>query len=47
MWRDILQHDPRGSLSLNVHYQAARFPVADLYLTQFYHSRSQVMDAAR
>jgi peptide/nickel transport system substrate-binding protein len=25
-----------------VYYAAARFPVADVYLTQFYHSRSQV-----
>jgi peptide/nickel transport system substrate-binding protein len=32
----------REDLSQVVHYQAARFPVADVYLTQFYHSRSQV-----
>ncbi len=32
----------REDLSPIVHYQAARFPVADIYLTQFYHSRSQV-----
>jgi peptide/nickel transport system substrate-binding protein len=32
----------REDLSPIVHYQAARFPVADVYLTQFYHSRSQV-----
>ena len=32
----------REDLSQIVHYQAARFPVADVYLTQFYHSRSQV-----
>lgn len=32
----------RRSESPIVFYQAARFPVADTYLTQFYHSRSQV-----
>ncbi len=32
----------REDLSPIVHYAAARFPVADVYLTQFYHSRSQV-----
>lgn len=29
-------------LSQFVHFQAARFPVADVYLTQFFHSRSIV-----
>lgn len=33
----------RKDLSPIVHYQAARFPVADVYLTQFYHSASQIM----
>ncbi len=32
----------REDLSQVVHYSAARFPVADIYLTQFYHSRSIV-----
>ena len=32
----------RQDLSAIVFYQAARFPVADAYLTQFYHSRSIV-----
>ena len=32
----------RKDLSQVVHYQAARFPVADVYLTQFFHSASQV-----
>ncbi len=32
----------RKDLSQVVHYQAARFPVADIYLTQFFHSASQV-----
>ena len=32
----------REDLSQVVHYSAARFPVADIYLTQFYHSRSTV-----
>ena len=32
----------RKDLSPIVHYAAARFPVADVYLTQFYHSRSTV-----
>ncbi len=32
----------RDDLSPIVHYAAARFPVADVYLTQFFHSRSQV-----
>jgi peptide/nickel transport system substrate-binding protein len=32
----------RRSESPIVYYAAARFPVADVYLTQFYHSRSQV-----
>lgn len=32
----------REDLSPIVHYAAARFPVADVYLTQFFHSRSQV-----
>jgi peptide/nickel transport system substrate-binding protein len=32
----------RKNLSQVVHYSAARFPVADVYLTQFFHSRSIV-----
>ncbi|MCB9947660.1 MAG: polyamine ABC transporter substrate-binding protein [Rhodospirillaceae bacterium] len=32
----------REDLSQVVHYSAARFPIADIYLTQFYHSRSIV-----
>lgn len=32
----------RQDLSQFVHFQAARFPVADVYLTQFFHSRSIV-----
>lgn len=32
----------RQNLSQVVHYQAARFPVADVYLTQFFHSRAIV-----
>ena len=32
----------RKDLSPIVHYAAARFPVADVYLTQFFHSRSSV-----
>ena len=32
----------RQDLSQLVHFQAARFPVADVYLTQFFHSRSIV-----
>ena len=32
----------RRSESPVVYYAAARFPVADVYLSQFYHSRSQV-----
>ncbi|MHA1567061.1 MAG: ABC transporter substrate-binding protein [Alphaproteobacteria bacterium] len=32
----------RKDLSPIVHYSAARFPVADTYLTQFFHSRSTV-----
>jgi len=32
----------RKDLSPLVHYQAARFPVADVYLTQFFDSRSTV-----
>ncbi|MEJ1159452.1 ABC transporter substrate-binding protein [Prosthecomicrobium sp. N25] len=32
----------RQDLSQVVHFQAARFPVADVYLTQFFHSRSTV-----
>jgi peptide/nickel transport system substrate-binding protein len=32
----------RKNLSQVVLYQAARFPVADVYLTQFFHSRSSV-----
>ena len=33
----------RKDASAIVFYSAARFPVADVYLTQFYHSRSTVM----
>jgi peptide/nickel transport system substrate-binding protein len=36
----------RQDLSSIVFYQAARFPVADVYLTQFYHSRSIVKTPA-
>jgi len=32
----------RQDLSPMVYYSAARFPVADIYLTQFYHGRSRV-----
>ena len=32
----------RQDLSQLVHYSAARFPVADVYLTQFFHSKSIV-----
>jgi peptide/nickel transport system substrate-binding protein len=32
----------REDLSQLVHYSAARFPIADVYLTQFYHSKSTV-----
>lgn len=32
----------RQDLSQVTHFQAARFPIADVYLTQFYHSRSIV-----
>jgi peptide/nickel transport system substrate-binding protein len=32
----------RQNLSQVVHFQSARFPVADVYLTQFFHSRSIV-----
>ena len=32
----------REDLSQVVHYSAARFPIADVYLTQFFHSRSIV-----
>ena len=32
----------RQDLSPLVYYSAARFPVADIYLTQFYHGRSRV-----
>ena len=32
----------RQDLSQFVHFQAARFPIADVYLTQFFHSRSTV-----
>jgi peptide/nickel transport system substrate-binding protein len=32
----------RQNLSQVVHFSAARFPVADIYLTQFFHSRSIV-----
>jgi peptide/nickel transport system substrate-binding protein len=42
---DIMEHATwhaqiRKNLSSMVHYGAARFPVADSYLTQFYHSKS-------
>lgn len=33
----------RQDLSPLVYYSAARFPVADIYLTQFYHGRSRVL----
>jgi peptide/nickel transport system substrate-binding protein len=44
---DLVDHQTfhaqiRKDLSQIVHYSAARFPVADIYLTQFYHSRSIV-----
>lgn len=44
---DLVDHQTfhaqiRQNLSGIVHYSAARFPVADIYLTQFYHSRSIV-----
>lgn len=44
---DLVDHQTfhaqiRQNLSGVVHYSAARFPVADIYLTQFYHSRSIV-----
>jgi ABC-type transport system substrate-binding protein len=32
----------RQNLSQVVHFQAARFPVADVYLSQFFHSRATV-----
>src|SRR5206468_10479441 len=32
----------RKDMSPIVHYAAGRFPIADVYLTQFYHSRSIV-----
>ena len=37
--RDLPRQQIRKDLSPIVHYQAARFPVADIYLTQFFHSR--------
>ena len=40
--RDLSSADPQGSLARCVHYQAARFPIADVYLTQFYDSASIV-----
>lgn len=39
--RHLPRADPQN-LSQVVHFQAARFPVADVYLTQFFHSRSIV-----
>ncbi len=44
---DLVDHQTfhaqiRQNLSGIIHYSAARFPVADIYLTQFYHSRSIV-----
>lgn len=33
----------RKDLSMAVYYSAARFPVDDIYMTQFFHSRSTVM----
>ena len=33
----------RKDLSMAVYYSAARFPVDDIYLTQFFHSKSTVM----
>lgn len=44
---DVVEHATfhaqiRKDLSPIVHYAAARFPVADIYLTQFYHGRSIV-----
>jgi peptide/nickel transport system substrate-binding protein len=44
---DVVEHATfhaqiRKDLSPIVHYAAARFPVADIYLTQFFHSRSIV-----
>ncbi|GGF26705.1 ABC transporter substrate-binding protein [Aliidongia dinghuensis] len=33
----------RKDLSMAVYYSAARFPVDDIYLTQFFHSRSTVL----
>lgn len=44
---DLVDHSTfhsqiRKDLSPVVHYGAARFPIADIYLTQFYHSRSIV-----
>ena len=37
----------RQDMSPIVHYAAGRFPVADVYLTQFFHSRSIVKHADR
>ena len=44
---DVVEHATfhaqiRKDLSPIVHYAAARYPVADVYLTQFFHSRSTV-----
>ncbi|MBV9522203.1 MAG: polyamine ABC transporter substrate-binding protein, partial [Alphaproteobacteria bacterium] len=44
---EVVEHatfhaDIRKDMSPIVHYAAARFPVADVYLTQFFHSRSIV-----
>lgn len=44
---DVVEHATfhaqiRKDLSPIVHYAAARFPVSDIYLTQFFHSRSIV-----
>jgi peptide/nickel transport system substrate-binding protein len=45
---DLVDHQTfhaniRKDLSGVVHYAAGRFPIADIYLTQFYHSRSIVL----
>jgi peptide/nickel transport system substrate-binding protein len=45
---DVVDHQTfhaniRKDLSQVVYYSAARFPVADVYLTQFFHSRSAVL----
>jgi peptide/nickel transport system substrate-binding protein len=38
----LFPYDPAKAKQLLVHYQAARFPIADVYLTQFYDSASIV-----